>query len=724
MKSIVTAEIGSEFRSSSSSVTEDWFGTITINKVGWDDTVGDYYEFNSGFVRFPGGTIAERALVIDGQANFAGTSVDFDMLQGDRNEIAYDITHPELMSPLLLSGTGQGAEAANSVGTFSDAIELALSNDADLGVIIPIFRYFNGVDFTDPQQLSAALAQAEQDVELFVNRLKDGHFNGGNLPDNIIFEIGNEAYGNPVEYAIIAKAITDTLVAELHDAEFEFEIAVQMGTGADQLIRLSNEGYFDQFMDENEILSIPGQPRVRLEELSKLSYQERIVYVDQVMIELLGASIEHVTTLRHHMLGLDYENIASGPTLETRDLIFDLWASSIRQASAEPVDPNYYISAWTVDSDNDVRQHYGTAAGANVLFAMQYFADLEIDRAAVWGFVGMGGYWPAFGNGRALTVADSEFNSAASLTIGLLAESTPGTKMIEVDQSLEMSDNYSMSVFEGEDEFVLFLAAGRLDTQDLTIALDLTNFAGIADVSTTHVEPVNGGNSGPAQLRYADVTIVDGYANINFDTDFEVVRVVVEKPSTMTSAPVDLGSFSETDLLNHENSTSFLTDGSDRYQAGAGTHLVFGLAGNDNISGGTGRNVDLGSGFNQTQRAEQSVLLDNILFGGDGDDRLRGLDGDDYLAGGLGNDVLEGGAGRDTFVFESGKDRILDFSPEVDQILLDEGLFSIRDINQNYTLPVPILSGDSLVYVFENGHELHVSGTNDPTLVNQNIDFF
>lgn len=724
MKSIVTEEIGSVFRSSSASVTEDWFGTITINKVGWDDTVGDYFDFSSGFVRFPGGTIAERALVIDGRSNFTGTSVDFDMLGGDRSEIAYDITHPELMSPLLLENNEAGAGASNSVGTFSEAIDLALSNNADLGVIIPIFRYFNGVDFTDPQELTAALAQAEQDVELFISRLKSGHFNDGNLPENIIFEIGNEAYGNPVEYAIIAKAITDTIVSEMQDAEFSFEVAVQMGIGADQLVRLKNEEYFEQFLDEDGVLSIPGQPRIALEDLSELTYQERIVYVDEVMIALFGSSIAHITTLRHHMLGLDYENLASGPTLETRDLIFDLWASSIKQESAELVDPNYYISAWTVDSDNDDRQHYGTAAGANVLFAMQYFADLEIDRAAVWGFVGMGGYWPAFGKGRALTVADSEYNSAASLTIGLLAESTPGTEMIEVSQSLDMTADYTMSIFENADEFILFLSAGKLNEEELSVSLNLTNFEGITSVSATHVEPLNGDNYGPAELRDIDVEIIGGYANIHFDSDFEVVRVVVDKPSTMTSSPLELGSLTESDLRNYEDSAHFLTDGDDRYQASVDVHLIFGLSGDDVLSGSKGRNVDLSSGFDNARDTEQLVPLDNILFGGDGNDRLRGLDGDDYLSGGLGNDFLEGGAGRDTFVFESGKDHILDFSPEADSILIDEDLFSIRDINKNYRLPVPINMEDSLVYVFEDGHELHIHGIADPMLVSQNIDFF
>ena len=69
----------------------------------------------------------------------------------------------------------------------------------------------------------------------------------------------------------------------------------------------------------------------------------------------------------------------------------------------------------------------------------------------------------------------------------------------------------------------------------------------------------------------------------------------------------------------------------------------------------------------------------NKLYGGGGDDRLKGLAGDDLLQGGFGHDVLTGGTGADLFVFDGGatrseirnsSDRILDFDPSVDMLVL------------------------------------------------------
>lgn len=61
--------------------------------------------------------------------------------------------------------------------------------------------------------------------------------------------------------------------------------------------------------------------------------------------------------------------------------------------------------------------------------------------------------------------------------------------------------------------------------------------------------------------------------------------------------------------------------------------FLLGLAGDDDLTGGTQR---------------------NLLDGGPGNDRLQGGPGDDYLAGGLNNDQLFGRSGNDTYVFVSG----------------------------------------------------------------------
>lgn len=82
----------------------------------------------------------------------------------------------------------------------------------------------------------------------------------------------------------------------------------------------------------------------------------------------------------------------------------------------------------------------------------------------------------------------------------------------------------------------------------------------------------------------------------------------------------------------------------------------------------------------------------NVLSGNAGNDNITGLAGNDIISGGVGKDVLSGGDGKDSFVFDtqaafrsadggdplrvSQADRILDFNPRQDRIVLDRTTFT------------------------------------------------
>lgn len=92
--------------------------------------------------------------------------------------------------------------------------------------------------------------------------------------------------------------------------------------------------------------------------------------------------------------------------------------------------------------------------------------------------------------------------------------------------------------------------------------------------------------------------------------------------------------------------------GNDLIVSSNGDDALWGNAGDDHLIGGRG---------------------DDLLAGGPGNDRLEGGDGCDTLRGGGGDDVLTGGWGADSFVFrdaQQGDDRITDFDPQEDRILL------------------------------------------------------
>ncbi|MFC0201637.1 CAP domain-containing protein [Paracoccus rhizosphaerae] len=136
--------------------------------------------------------------------------------------------------------------------------------------------------------------------------------------------------------------------------------------------------------------------------------------------------------------------------------------------------------------------------------------------------------------------------------------------------------------------------------------------------------------------------------------------------------------------------------GADALHGGRGNDVIMGHLGNDRIwgdiggdrlSGGAGNDIMAGGPGYDVMTGDMG---DDRMFGGDHNDRLFGNwgadtllggTGNDLLAGGLGNDELHGGAGADQFVFagQVGVDRIVDFQPGIDRILIDKDLVG-RDV--------------------------------------------
>jgi Ca2+-binding RTX toxin-like protein len=120
---------------------------------------------------------------------------------------------------------------------------------------------------------------------------------------------------------------------------------------------------------------------------------------------------------------------------------------------------------------------------------------------------------------------------------------------------------------------------------------------------------------------------------------------------------------------------------------GSAAIIGSGNALNNHISGNSIANVLLGVGGNDAIAGGNGA--DNIN-GGAGNDALNGGTGKDALIGGTGNDTINGGpdadtistgSGSDRIVFNSGFgapniDKIFDFSPAADTILLETAIFA------------------------------------------------
>ncbi|WP_262027226.1 calcium-binding protein [Microvirga sp. Mcv34] len=121
--------------------------------------------------------------------------------------------------------------------------------------------------------------------------------------------------------------------------------------------------------------------------------------------------------------------------------------------------------------------------------------------------------------------------------------------------------------------------------------------------------------------------------------------------------------------LNRGHDTFYGNDYDDLIRAGAGNDFVYGYDGDDILYGDAGADKLFGD------------WGDDDLYGGAGRDVLTGGAGSDYLNGGADSDQLTGGSGKDYFVFDTRPssnniDRVVDFRPVDDTIMLDNKVFT------------------------------------------------
>ena len=145
----------------------------------------------------------------------------------------------------------------------------------------------------------------------------------------------------------------------------------------------------------------------------------------------------------------------------------------------------------------------------------------------------------------------------------------------------------------------------------------------------------------------------------------------------------------------------------DDYMAGdTENDLLYGSDGTDRLTGGAGADVLYGG-----TGADR-------LWGDAGNDVLSGDDGNDRLDGGIGRDSLRGGAGADTFVFAggmtavtaAGTDRILDFTDNVDTLVLSAALWGGARWSVAQVLSHATMTNGHVVFDFGHGNTLTIDG--------------
>ena len=657
-------------------VSSRMFGSINANFFGFENYVEQTESFGLTDLRFPGGSLAEYGLVVDGRLRLAEGQVNLDALAGDRSHIAFDLTHPELISPVALEFDDLHRTGDN-VATFSQMLSLAHERSVSLGLVIPIARYFTGVDFTDQAVRELAINTAISDISFFLDNLKAGAYNNGIYPDLLTFEIGNETYLNPIEYAIITKAIIDEITSRMADSEIDYEIAIQVGRGSADFNALTTSGYFEKFH------SIPEGMVDGLYDALKIiegiaTHSGRMTAIDNLKAFIIGDSLKHVDAIRHHILAFDESRIVNETSLlNERQKIIDFWVTKFAEMDIEDFD--YYISAWSVSSATNDQLPYQLQGAGNVLAVFSQFMKSGVDRAAIWGVVGAYRFEDTI-SPTIISDVVSDIRSPQASVLRLMSD-----HIIESDflgMSADEQGRWVKYTYESNDSYTIFISANAFASSEMVVSINLGLFSDLGNVSMVNLDILDHALNGGARLSYTDVRVVNGHIDAVFDQNHEIVMINLSKAdSAMFKLATGIEGFIGRSLP-FTDSSQFLsvTDASKSVPGSTATDIIV-IGDQGGTAGGGGGRVPIIFGQGDDKRiGELGGNGGDFIFGGAGNDTIYGSSGNDLLAGGDGDDNLWGGSGFDVFLFNAGHDAIHDFNPISDRILIDGRLVDGTDL--------------------------------------------
>lgn len=692
-------------------VTADMFGAIGINNFGYNHFAEHIEELGLTNIRYPGGTVSETGYLVDGRIRMGVGEIDIDALDGDRSSFAFDLTHPELISPLALEYDELNHLQRDDVWSFSQVLELAAQNDVTLGLIIPVQRYFKNEDLSHASVRERAEEMVRSDITIFLERLKDGHFNDGVYPEMLTFEIGNEAYSNPIEYAFIAKIFIEEISEQLEGTAIDYEIAFQMGRGAYEFENLLSRGYFDKFFDQSPDM-IDGLETLDFSPRTEQVGIERQTAIDEIMIAVLGESFTHIDAIRHHLLGFDADDMeADNAPFQQRGEIVDFWKEQFDAAGVSSDLIDYYVSAWTTDSSNGTSKPYELVAASNTLELFSHFMDLGVDRAAVWGVTASFRYYD---NMHTTVITDrvSDYQSPAAAILQMMTGNIIDSDFLGTGGS--KAEGFRSYLYEDEVGYTAFYRVDRLNGEDYELMIDLGSLSDLENVSVTNLDILDGSPAGASRVDRRQISVEDGNITIEFDQDFEIAMLRLIKNDSFSYAFTEYLKVFGGDIVSPSAQLEVVkgTSDTDQLTGSESSDVMMGAEGADMLDGGGGRAgfldlKKLSAGFDQV-----GANNGDYIFGGGGDDTIRANAGNDLLSGGTGDDQLWGGGGFDTFIFNDGHDEIHDFNLGIDRLIISELLDGATNLSQSPS-ELFVVDDGTLTIRFGEDHSLTLHGVSD-----------
>ncbi|WP_322896211.1 MULTISPECIES: hypothetical protein [unclassified Yoonia] len=662
-------------------ISPNLFGAINTNIFGFNIFTEHSKDIGLTDVRFPGGTVAEYGYVTNGLIRLAEGEINIHSLSGNRSNIAFDLTHPELISPVALEYDAANNPARNDVASFSQILSLAHERGVPVGLIIPVERYFNGIDFSDKSTRELAISTAKSDVSIFLDRLNNGKFNDGTYPSLITLEIGNENYTNPIEYAIVAKAIINQITTSMMGSSVNYEIAIHAGRGQSDFNTLKGQEYFEKFADVppgevdglDKALSIVGSASTR---------SDRMIAIDSMKSHIIGDSLVYVDAIRHHILSYNSEKSESELSpLNERQQVVEFWMNRFEALGISRENVDYYVSAWSVGNTGSDQPPYQLAYASDVLGLFSHFAQHGVDRAAAWGLVGAFRYSDTM-SGTVISDRLSEFASPQAAILKLMSENIAESEFLGTARDSE--GRWVKYTYESEDSYTVFISAGNLEGSDLTVSVNMGFLADADVVSIANLDIADGAPNGQSRVTTVTALPEDGIIDVTFDQSYEVAMIKIDKSDSpsfvfLTEVEKFIGR-----KLSVDSESMILPQSVEKSPvSGSKFTDVIKIGDQGGVVGGGG---DRGTvTLDQIDPQTIGRIGDNrgdILIGGAGNDTMYGSSGNDLLGGGYGDDNLWGGAGFDTFIFVGGKDTIHDFNPVVDRVLVDKALLYGRNFDE------------------------------------------
>jgi len=414
-------------------IDADHFGARYISLRSEDRFFDQVQDFDGGLIVWPGGSLAERLV--------------------DR----YGFEH---------FGLYNSDEYGNRPG-LAELMEYCNAEDKALSVILPTSRYVGEEDML------------RDDIRSFFDDLLSGEY--GELPKQLIFEIGNEYYANYEGASEAEKAAAYGQIANIYGQE---------------IARLDEQ--------------LGGLP-----ESIEFSFQagRSVEANDAILDEMDNDALSMVDMISHHRFSPRIE--AADKNIEELHQIMAQWDDEIEALGGEG--PGLYLSAYNVSSlsraeslddyieslgeegeglsrddfdlegrtDEDFERFYqaqlsarpvGISHAESILELYSQYSSLGIEAAGVYG-------WDLVHGGRS-SLEGSDGNSyvfAAGSMQDMMAESLMGTRALDWYQSQDNLDDdrneeaTAVYGFESEDKLVVFVSNPNVDGEPFEIRLSLAD---------------------------------------------------------------------------------------------------------------------------------------------------------------------------------------------------------------------------------------------------------